>query len=56
MATRFARGDRVVNKKGRPGVVIGSADGFHVRVRYDDGSRDTWIQAKNLHPEEENRS
>lgn len=53
MRTQFQSGDRIVNRKGRAGVVIGSADGFHVRVRYDDGSRDTWVQEQNLQWEED---
>lgn len=52
MSARFKQGDRITNRKGRAGVVIGSSGGIYVRVRYDDGSRDTWIQAQNLRWEE----
>lgn len=44
----FEAGDRIKNRKGRLGVVVGDSGGLDVRVRYDDGSKDVWIQRQNI--------
>lgn len=47
---RFKAGDRIKNRNGRLGVVVGDWGGRDVRVRYDDGSKDAWIQRQNVNP------
>lgn len=37
-------------RTGRVGVIVGTADGVNIRVRYLDGKRDTWVYRVNLSP------
>lgn len=44
----FSSGTKIVNRRGRAGVVVGDSGGLDVRVRYDDGKKDAWVQRQNL--------
>lgn len=46
--TTMSAGAGIRNRMGRLGVVVGYSGGLDVRVRYDDGTRDTWVHRQNL--------
>ena len=49
----YRRGERVQNRRGRVGVVVRDMGEMHVLIRYEDGTKSTWVDRVNLAPESE---